>query len=69
MGADSIHLIINPFAFSIQFSLYSKGGELIGDNAKGPTRGIRRGSVLSKCKHLWGCPIFVALTEGAESTY
>jgi hypothetical protein len=67
VGSNSIHLIIDPFAFSVQFSFYSESGELIGDNAKGPTRSVRRGSIVSKGNDLRRSSIFVAFTEGAES--
>jgi hypothetical protein len=67
VGTNSIHLIIDPFAFSVQFSFYSESGELIGDNAKGPTRSVRRGSIVSKGNDLRRSSIFIAFTEGAES--
>jgi hypothetical protein len=67
MGPDSIHLVIDPLAFSVQFSFYSESGELIGDDAKGPTRGVGRGSIVSERKDLRRGSIFVAFTERTES--
>jgi hypothetical protein len=69
MSTNAIHLIINPFAFSVQLSLYSECREFIGNDAEGPTRGVRKGSIVSKCDNLWGSSIFIAFTEGTESTY
>jgi hypothetical protein len=69
VGPDSIHLIINSFPFTVQLSFYSEGGELIGDDPKGPTGGIRRGSIVSKCKDFGRGPIFIAFAEGAEPAY
>jgi len=68
MGTDSIHPVIDPFAFPVQFSFYSEGGELIGDDAKGPAGRVRRGSIVSECKDFWRGSIFIALAERAEST-
>jgi hypothetical protein len=69
MGTNSIHLIIDPFAFSVQLSFYSEGGELIGDDTKGPTGRVRRGSIVSKCNDLWRGSIFIPFAEGTESTH
>jgi hypothetical protein len=68
MGANSVHLIIDPFAFPVQLSFYSESGELIGNNAKGPTGGVRRGSIVSECNNLWRGSIFIPFAEGTEST-
>jgi hypothetical protein len=66
VGPHSIHLIINSFPFTVQLSLYSEGGELVGDDPKGPTGRIGWGSIFSKCKDFgWGS-IFVAFAEGTE---
>jgi len=67
MSTDAIHFIIDPFAFSVQFSFYSESRELIGDDAKGPTRRVGRGSVVSERKDFRRGSILVAFTEGAES--
>jgi hypothetical protein len=67
VGTNSIHLIVDAFAFSVQLSFYPQGGEFIGDDTKGPTRGVRTRSIVSECKNFWRCPIFIALAEGAES--
>jgi len=69
MGTNSIHLVIDPFAFSVQLSLYSECRELIGNDTKGPTRGVRRRSIVSECKNLWRGPIFIALAEGTEPAH
>jgi hypothetical protein len=67
MGTDTIHLIIDPFAFPVQLSFYSQSREFIGDDAKGPTGRVGRGSILSERKDLRRGSIFVAFTEGTES--
>jgi hypothetical protein len=67
MGANSVHLIIDPIAFSVQLSFYSEGGELIGDDAKGPTGRVRRGSIVSECHNLRRGSIFIPFAERAES--
>jgi hypothetical protein len=67
MGANPIHLVIDPFPFSVQFSFYSEGGELIGDDAKGPTRRVGRGSIVSVREDFRRGSILVAFTEGTES--
>jgi len=69
VGPHSIHLIINSFPFTVQLSLYSEDGELIGDDPKGPTGRIRWGSIVSKGDDFgWGS-IFIAFAEGAEPAY
>jgi hypothetical protein len=68
MNTNSVHLIIDPFAFSVQLSFYPEGRELIGDDSKGPTWRIRRGPIISEGDDLrWGS-VLIALTEGTEST-
>jgi hypothetical protein len=68
MGTNSVHLIIDPFAFPVQLSFYSESRELIGNDAKGPTRGVRRGSIISESNDLWRGSIFIAFTERTKST-
>jgi hypothetical protein len=69
MGANPIHLVIDPFPFSVQFSFYSEGGELIGNDAKGPTGRVRRGSIVSECNNLRRGSIFIPFAQGAEPTH
>jgi hypothetical protein len=69
MGSDPIHLVIDPFPFPVQLSFYSEGGELVGNNAKGPTRSVGRGSIVSERKDFRRGSIFVAFTERTESTH
>jgi hypothetical protein len=68
MGTNAIHFIIDPFTFAAQFAFYPEGREFIGDDTKGPTRSVRRGSIVSKGNDLWRGSVFIAFTEGAEST-
>jgi len=67
MGANSVHLIIDPFALTVQFSFYSEGGELIRDDAKGPTGRVRRGSVVSQCNNFRRGSIFIPFAEGTKA--
>jgi hypothetical protein len=67
MSTNSVHLIIDPFAFPVELSFYSEGRELIGDNAKGPTGRVRRGPIVSECHNLGRGSIFIPFAEGAES--
>jgi hypothetical protein len=68
MGSNSIHLIIDPLAFSVQLSFYSESREFIGDDAKGPTGGIGRGSIVSECNNFWRSAIFIPFAERTKST-
>jgi hypothetical protein len=68
MSTHTIHLVIDPLAFSVQFSFYSESREFIGDDAKGPARRVGRGSIVSERKDLRRGSIFVAFTKGTEST-
>jgi len=67
VGTYTVHLVIDPFAFPVQFSFFSESGEFIGDDAKGPARRVGRGSIVSERQDLWRGSILVAFTEGAES--
>jgi hypothetical protein len=67
MGTNTIHLVIDPFPFSVQFSFYSESGEFIGDDAKGPTGRVGRASIVSERKDLRRGSILVAFTERTES--
>jgi hypothetical protein len=68
MGANSVHLIIDSFAFSVQPAFYSEGWEFIGNDAKGPTGRVRRDSIVAECKDFWRGSIFIAFTERTKST-
>jgi hypothetical protein len=67
MGPNPIHLVIDPFAFSVQFAFDSESGEFIGDDAQGPAGRVGRRSVVPERKNLRRGPVFVAFTEGTES--
>jgi hypothetical protein len=67
VGANPVHLIVNPFAFSVEISFYSEGRELIGDDAKGPSGRVRRGTIVSESNNLGRGSVFIPLAEGAES--
>jgi hypothetical protein len=68
MGANSVHLIIDPFALTVQFSFYPEGGKLIGDDAKGPTGRVRRGSIVPQCNNFRRSSIFIPFAEGTKSS-
>src|SRR4030042_586812 len=68
MRTNSVHLIIDPFAFSVQLSFYPEGRELIGDHSKCPAGSVRRSSIFSKRNDLWRGFILIPFTEGAEPT-
>jgi hypothetical protein len=67
MGTNSVHLIIDPFAFPVEPSFYSEGRELIGDDAKGPAGRVRRGPIVSECNNLGRGSIFIPFAERAKS--
>jgi hypothetical protein len=67
VGANSVHLIVNSFAFSVEISFYSEGRELIGDDAKGPSGRVGRGAIVSEGNNLGRGSVFISFAEGAES--
>jgi len=67
MGTHTIHLVIDSFAFPVQFAFDSESGEFIGDDAQGPAGRVGRSSVVPERKNLRRGSIFVAFTKGTES--
>jgi hypothetical protein len=68
MGSDPVHLVVDAFPLTIQFSFDSKGREFVRNNPETPSRRIRRCSVASKGEDLWRSFVLVSLAQGTEST-
>jgi hypothetical protein len=68
MGADAIHLVIDPVPFPIQIALDSESRKLIGHDPKAPARGIGKAPVISKGDNLGGSLILIPLAERTKTT-
>jgi hypothetical protein len=67
MGADAIHLVVDPVPFPIQIALDSEGRKLIGHDPEAPAGGIGKGPVISKGNNLRRSLILIPLAERAET--
>ena len=67
VGADPVHLVVNPFAFSGQVSFDAKGREFVRDDPKAPARGVWRSSVVSISNDLRRSSVLISFTERTES--
>ena len=66
MGADAIHLVVDPVPFPIQIALDSESRKLIGHDPEAPAGGIGKGPVISKGNNLRRSLILISLAERAE---
>ena len=66
MGSDAVHPVVDSFPLSIEVPLDPEGGELIGNDPEGPTRGVGGRSIVPKGEDFGRRFVFVAFTEGAK---
>jgi hypothetical protein len=69
MGANAVHLIINPIPLATQVSLYPQGRELVRNDSKTPTGSVGRGSIISNGNDLRRGFILIALTKRTKSAH
>jgi len=69
MSAQPIHLIVDPISLPVELSFYPEGRKLIRNDSKRPARGVRRGSIVSKCNDLRRRFILISLTERAKPAH
>src|SRR6267154_2322790 len=72
VSADAVHLVEHPLRLLVQTAFNAECRELVGNDPNRPTRPILHGSIAVRiwaiCQNFWRSFIFVAGTEGAEST-
>jgi hypothetical protein len=69
VSPDAVHLIIDSLTLAVQISFNAKGREFVGDDTKGPSRGIGRGAIFSIGNNFRRGSILIAFTEGTKATH